>query len=253
MLHRAAVAVERSASRRATRLAAMAKRLATDAGFEVVNGCLQLHGGYGYLRDHPIERVLRDLARAPDSRRHQRGDAADRQPRYVGELRMRSRTFFSSAAARPASSRSTGRRRSMPSRYAMVRALAHSSSEWEADPAVTRVIVTAGGRRAFSAGGDLRALYDLGTAGRHDEALRFLARRICAQRPHQAFYRKPYVALIDGIVMGGGVGISVHGSHRVAGDKFGFAMPEVGIGFFPISERPGSCRACRASSAHTVR
>src|SRR5262249_45814204 len=45
----------------ATRLAAMAKRLATDTGFEVVNGCLQLHGGYGYLRDHPIERVLRDL------------------------------------------------------------------------------------------------------------------------------------------------------------------------------------------------
>ena len=45
----------------ASRLAAMAKRLATDAGFEAVNGCLQLHGGYGYLRDHPIERVLRDV------------------------------------------------------------------------------------------------------------------------------------------------------------------------------------------------
>src|SRR5262249_28972093 len=46
-------------------------------------------------------------------------------------------------------------------------------------------------------------------------------------------YRKPYVALIDGVVMGGGVGISVHGSHPVAGDAFAFAMPEVGIGFFP--------------------
>ena len=45
--------------------------------------------------------------------------------------------------------------------------------------------------------------------------------------------RKPYVALIDGLVMGGGVGVSVHGSHRVAGDRFQFAMPEVGIGFFP--------------------
>ena len=46
-------------------------------------------------------------------------------------------------------------------------------------------------------------------------------------------YPKPYVALIDGIVMGGGVGVSVHGSHRVAGDRFSFAMPEVSIGFFP--------------------
>ncbi|MBN9049740.1 MAG: acyl-CoA dehydrogenase family protein [Rhizobiales bacterium] len=60
MLHRAAVAVGNKDGN-ATRLAAMAKRIATDTGFEVVNGCLQLHGGYGYLRDHPIERVLRDV------------------------------------------------------------------------------------------------------------------------------------------------------------------------------------------------
>jgi alkylation response protein AidB-like acyl-CoA dehydrogenase len=60
MLHRAALAVT-NAEPRATLLAAMAKRVATDTGFEVVNGCLQLHGGYGYLRDHPIERVLRDV------------------------------------------------------------------------------------------------------------------------------------------------------------------------------------------------
>jgi hypothetical protein len=60
MLHRAALAVT-NGEPAATRLAAMAKRLATDTGFEVVNGCLQLHGGYGYLRDHPIERVLRDV------------------------------------------------------------------------------------------------------------------------------------------------------------------------------------------------
>jgi alkylation response protein AidB-like acyl-CoA dehydrogenase len=60
LLRRAASAVD-AGEPAATRLAAMAKRLATDCGFEVVNGCLQLHGGYGYLRDHPIERVLRDL------------------------------------------------------------------------------------------------------------------------------------------------------------------------------------------------
>jgi len=60
LLHRAAVAVD-AGEPGGTRLVAQAKRLATDTGFEVVNGCLQLHGGYGYLRDYPIERVLRDV------------------------------------------------------------------------------------------------------------------------------------------------------------------------------------------------
>lgn len=114
----------------------------------------------------------------------------------------------------------------------MVRALARQLAEWESDGAVTRVIVTANGTRAFSAGGDLRALYDLGRAGRYQEALVYF-REEYALNARIKRYRKPYVALIDGIVMGGGVGISVHGSHRVAGDRFTFAMPEVGIGFFP--------------------
>jgi alkylation response protein AidB-like acyl-CoA dehydrogenase len=60
MVRRAASAVT-DGEPGATRLAAMAKRHATDAGFDIVNGCLQLHGGYGYLRDHPIERILRDV------------------------------------------------------------------------------------------------------------------------------------------------------------------------------------------------
>jgi enoyl-CoA hydratase len=116
--------------------------------------------------------------------------------------------------------------------HRMVRALAEKLAEWEGDPAVTRVIVTAAGGRAFSAGGDLRALYDLGRAGRYEDALAYWhdEYRLNAQIKR---YRKPYVALIDGVVMGGGVGISIHGSHRVAGDRFSFAMPEVGIGFFP--------------------
>jgi enoyl-CoA hydratase len=116
--------------------------------------------------------------------------------------------------------------------HAMVLALRTQLTRWADDPAVTRVVITATEGRAFSAGGDIRALYDLGKAGRHDEALQFWR----DEYPLNAAiknYRKPYVALIDGIAMGGGVGVSVHGSHRVAGDRFSFAMPEVGIGFFP--------------------
>jgi enoyl-CoA hydratase/carnithine racemase len=116
--------------------------------------------------------------------------------------------------------------------HEMVRALATQLAAWESDDAVTRVIIAAKGGRAFSAGGDLRALYDLGRAGRYDEALGYF-REEYALNTRIKHYRKPYVALIDGIVMGGGVGVSVHGSHRVAGDRFVFAMPEVGIGFFP--------------------
>src|SRR5882762_7886928 len=114
----------------------------------------------------------------------------------------------------------------------MVRALARQLDAWADDAAVTRVVITAAGERAFSAGGDIRALYELGRAGRQTEMLTFWRE----EYPLNAMikrYPKPYVALIDGIVMGGGVGVSVHGSHRVAGDKFLFAMPEVGIGFFP--------------------
>ena len=116
--------------------------------------------------------------------------------------------------------------------HAMVRALAQQLQEWESDPTVSRVLVTARGGRAFSAGGDLRDLYDLGRAGRYEEALGFFRDeyRLNSRIKH---YRKPYVALIDGIVMGGGAGISIHGSHRVAGDRFVFGMPEAGIGFFP--------------------
>jgi len=116
--------------------------------------------------------------------------------------------------------------------YEMVRALRAALDDWAGDPSVTRVVIMANGGRAFSAGGDIRALTDLGKAGKIDEALQFWR----DEYPLNAYiknYRKPYVALIDGIVMGGGVGISIHGSHRVAGDKFQFAMPEIGIGFFP--------------------
>jgi enoyl-CoA hydratase len=114
----------------------------------------------------------------------------------------------------------------------MVRTLRDALERWRHDGAVSRVVVTAAGERAFSAGGDIRRIYDLGRAGRQDEALTFW-REEYALNAAIKHYPKPYVTLIDGIVMGGGVGLSVHGSHRVAGDRFLFAMPEVGIGFFP--------------------
>ncbi len=114
----------------------------------------------------------------------------------------------------------------------MVLALRAQLSAWADDPAITRVVITAAGERAFSAGGDIRALYDLGKTGRHEEALKFWRDEYPLNAAIKNF-RKPYVALIDGIVMGGGVGVSAHGSHRVAGDRYAFAMPEVGIGFFP--------------------
>ena len=114
----------------------------------------------------------------------------------------------------------------------MVRALREQLDAWRADPAVSRVVITGAGGRAFSAGGDLRQVYDLGLTGRQSEALIYWREEYALNWIIKR-YPKPYVALLDGIVMGGGVGVSVHGSHRVAGDKFMFAMPEVAIGFFP--------------------
>jgi enoyl-CoA hydratase len=116
--------------------------------------------------------------------------------------------------------------------HGMVRALRMQLDHWANDPAITRVVIMAAGERAFSAGGDIRALYDLGKSGQHETALQFWRDEYPLNAAIKS-YRKPYVALIDGIAMGGGVGISVHGSHRIAGDRFSFAMPEVGIGFFP--------------------
>src|SRR5262249_4735718 len=115
---------------------------------------------------------------------------------------------------------------------AMVRTLREALERWRHDGAVSRIILTAAGGRAFSAGGDLRHIYEAGRAGRQEESIDFWREEYSLNAAIK-HYPKPYIALIDGIVMGGGVGISVHGSHRVGGDRFEFAMPEVGIGFFP--------------------
>jgi len=113
--------------------------------------------------------------------------------------------------------------------HAMVLALAKKLPEWEADDAV-KVVIIKGEGRAFSAGGDILDIYRSGQEGKPQ--FQFFADEYRLNAALRAF-TKPYVALIDGIVMGGGVGVSFHGSHRVLGDKALFAMPEVGIGFFP--------------------
>ncbi|PVE23234.1 3-hydroxyisobutyryl-CoA hydrolase [Microvirga sp. KLBC 81] len=114
----------------------------------------------------------------------------------------------------------------------MVREMHQALDAWAADPQVTRVIVQGAGEKAFCAGGDIRRLTDLLQAGERDEALAFWREEYQLNILIKRF-PKPYISLIDGIVMGGGVGVSLHGSHRVAGERYLFAMPEVGIGFFP--------------------
>ncbi len=111
--------------------------------------------------------------------------------------------------------------------HAMCIALESQLRAWADDDAV-RFVVIEGEGRAFSAGGDIQALYD----ARQNPLYRFFADEYRLNALIRRF-AKPYVALIDGIVMGGGVGVSVHGSHRVLTQNATFAMPEVGIGFFP--------------------
>lgn len=126
----------------------------------------------------------------------------------------------------------------------MLHAIDRALEEWEQDAGVERVVIRAAGGRAFSAGGDIRDLYERCVSGRYDVAF---FRHEYTLNLRIARYAKPYIALIDGIAMGGGVGVSFHGSHRVAGGGLAFAMPEVGIGFFPdvggsylLSRLPGA-------------
>lgn len=115
--------------------------------------------------------------------------------------------------------------------FAMCEEITRLLQAWEKDSKIGTVLIDGEGERAFCAGGDVILLHDSGKAGdkraeefwRIEYALNELIHR----------YSKPYITLIDGFVMGGGVGLSVHGRLRVAGDATVFAMPETGIGYFP--------------------
>ena len=113
----------------------------------------------------------------------------------------------------------------------MVKAMYAQLSTWAADRSVKAVLVRSMGDRAFCAGGDIRWLHE--EAQKDAAAASEFFRDEYTNNALIYHYPKPYVSLIDGIVMGGGVGISVHGDFRVAGDATLFAMPETGIGLFP--------------------
>ncbi len=113
----------------------------------------------------------------------------------------------------------------------MVDGMTSALLDWREDASVKAVVVDGAGEKGFCAGGDIRMLAESGKAG-DGRAWRFWRDEYRLNTLIQE-YPKPYIALIDGITMGGGVGVSVHGDFRVAGDRTMFAMPETGIGFHP--------------------
>jgi enoyl-CoA hydratase len=113
--------------------------------------------------------------------------------------------------------------------HGMCIGMSQTLSRWARDEDVKTAAIRGAGHKAFCAGGDIRAMFESNVAGTA-AARKFLADEYRLNAMIGA-YPKPYVALTEGIVMGGGAGVSVHGSHRLADDTLVFAMPEAGIGF----------------------
>jgi enoyl-CoA hydratase len=131
--------------------------------------------------------------------------------------------------------------------WAMALEIEKALDTWADDGEVSAVIIDGAGEKAFCAGGDIAELYRAGRAGDYDYGRNFWADeyRLNA-KIHR--YAKPYIAFMDGIVMGGGVGLSSHGSHRIVTERSIVAMPEAGIGLIPdvggtylLSRMPGRC------------
>lgn len=129
--------------------------------------------------------------------------------------------------------------------HGMVADLLEVLAAWRSNDGIDLVLIEGRGEKAFCAGGDVQGLWHRGTCGDHDFGRSFWRDeyRLDALIAH---YPKPYVALMDGIVMGGGVGVSAHGSHRIVTERTLVAMPEVSIGFLPdvggtriLSRAPG--------------
>ncbi|MBO0664316.1 enoyl-CoA hydratase/isomerase family protein [Jiella sp. MQZ9-1] len=114
----------------------------------------------------------------------------------------------------------------------MALAIEGALTGWMDDETVDVIVIDAAGDKAFCAGGDIAALYHEGKAGRFDPARRFFADEYRLNRMI-ARYPKPYVAFIDGIVMGGGVGLSAHGDLAIVTERSMVAMPECAIGLIP--------------------
>jgi enoyl-CoA hydratase len=113
----------------------------------------------------------------------------------------------------------------------MLREIDKALDAFGSDPAVALILLEGAGERGLCAGGDIRALYESSRAG--GDLGKILWREEYILNARIAQFAKPYVAFMDGIVMGGGVGLSAHGRHRVVTERTRLAMPEVGLGFFP--------------------
>lgn len=114
----------------------------------------------------------------------------------------------------------------------MMTAVAQQLISWKSDDQIQAIVVYSNSSRAFCAGGDLRAVYEAGTQGRLGD-LEHLFREEYRLNHLIKTYPKPYISFIDGIAMGGGLGLSVHGSYRLLSEKVLVAMPETNIGYFP--------------------
>lgn len=114
---------------------------------------------------------------------------------------------------------------------AMRTRISESFAAWQRDPQVYAVIIASATDRAFCAGGDVREMVDWWKA-RPDDAVAAVGAEYALNWQIDCF-TKPTVSLIDGMVMGAGVGLSLYGTHRVAGERYRFAMPETAIGLFP--------------------